>query len=272
MTGSDDGQRELLLQIESGVAVLTLNRPNSLNALSVAMMDELPDVLSGLASDPEVRCLIVTGAGRGFCAGADLKQRQATLDELAALPEDERIVATRLDTLEGRLTTRVDAARILYRMRKPTIAMINGPCAGAGFALAGACDLRVAGASAMMTTAFLRAGLSGDYGGTYFWTQILGTAQTRELYFLAPKINAEEALRRGMVHRVFSDDILESETGKLAREMAQMAPWAMNYAKRNLNLAAEGQLEQVLEAETMAIGIAARSARESGSQPSHVLR
>jgi 2-(1,2-epoxy-1,2-dihydrophenyl)acetyl-CoA isomerase len=250
---------------------LTLNRPDVLNALSVAMMDELPKVLSDLAANADVRCLVLTGAGRGFCAGADLKQRQATLDEMAGLPERERVVATRLDRLEERLAARVDAARILYRMRKPTVAMINGPCAGAGFSLAGACDLRIAGESAMMTTAFLLAGLSGDYGGAYFWTQILGTAQARELYFLAPKIGARNALERGMVHRVFPDDALAKETANLAREMARMAPWAMNYAKRNLNLAAEAQMEQVLEAETMAIGVAARSTRESGLRPSSVL-
>lgn len=262
---------ELLLTIEDGVATVTFNRPDALNALSTAMMDGLPVMLQSLANDPAVRCVVLTGAGRGFCAGADLRLRQQALDEMATLPEAERLAATRLDSLETKLTARVEASRLLHTMRKPTIAAINGPCAGAGFCLAGACDFRVAGESAMLTSAFTRAGLSGDFGGTYFWTKILGTAQARELYMLSPRIRADEALRRGMVHYVVPDAELPSRTETLARELLAMPPWALNYAKRALNLAEEAALDRVLEFETMAVGISARAARESGRPPSAVL-
>ncbi|MES2986341.1 MAG: enoyl-CoA hydratase-related protein [Pseudomonadota bacterium] len=264
-------EAEILLSVEEGVATVTLNRPEALNAFSAAMMDALPVMLAKLANDPAVRCVILTGAGRGFCAGADLRLRQQALDEMAALPQDERLAATRLDSLEMKLTARVEASRMLHTMRKPTIAAINGPCAGAGFCMAGACDFRVAGESALLTSAFMRAGLSGDYGGTYFWTKILGTAQARELYMLSPKIGADEALRRGMVHYVVPNAELAERARALARQLLEMPAWALNYAKRNLNLAEEGTLERVLELETLSVGVSARAARESGRPPSAVL-
>lgn len=256
---------------EGGVATVALNRPDALNALTSEMMDYLPGVLRELAEDPGVGCVVLTGAGRGFCAGGDLKARQAEIDAEADLPEVEQLVNARADVLDLRLRRKVEASKILHTMPKPTIAMVNGPCAGAGFCLAGACDLRIAGESAFLTSAFTKAGLSGDYGGTYYWTKILGTAAARELYFLSERITAREALRRGMVHRLYPDGELSEQVMAMAHRIADGPAWAYAYAKRNLNLAEEAPLDQVLQSEVTTMGLAARTTREAGLMPVSVL-
>src|SRR5437868_3863084 len=184
----------VLVEKDDGVAVVTLNRPESLNALDSEMLDTLPGVLRTLAEDPDVACVVLTGSGRGFCAGGDLKSRQLEHDAMAKLPEDERARLTLPYRVDGLLKARSESARLLHDMSKPTIAMINGPCAGAGLSLAGSCDLRVAAESASFTLAFTGVGLSGDLGGTWFWTRILGTAAARALYFMPSRISSSEAL------------------------------------------------------------------------------
>ena len=158
----------VLVERDGGVAVVTLNRPERLNAIDSELMQHLPGVLRQLADDHSVGCVVLTGAGRGFCAGGDLKSRQAELDAQALLSEEERLLLQMPHVLDAQLKTRVEASRLLHDMPKPTIAMVNGPCAGAGMSLAGACDLRFAGESALFTSAFTRAGLPGDFGGTWF--------------------------------------------------------------------------------------------------------
>jgi 2-(1,2-epoxy-1,2-dihydrophenyl)acetyl-CoA isomerase len=248
-------ERYVLESVEDGVAVITLNRPERLNAMNSELMDQLLEAVRRAEADAEVGCVVLTGAGRGFCAGGDLKGKAEHIAAEALLPPDER---TRPQTAQARITRLrhlMEAARLLHDMPKPTIAMVNGPCAGAGFSLAGACDLRIAGTSALFTSAFAKAGMSGDFGGSWFWTRVLGAGKARELYLLSEKLNAEQALQYGLVHRVVSDAELREETMRLARSLADGPRYAYRYIKRNLAAAEEGTLEEVfdLEATTMTL-------------------
>ena len=159
----------LLSEMRGGLMVLTLNRPESRNALNPALCLALAERLAAAADDPAVRAIVLTGAGGTFCVGGDVKSMGARADRDA--PERDRVAALR---------ARMEASRILHEMPKPTIAAIEGAAAGAGLSLALACDFRVCGRSAKLTTAFAKVGLSGDYGGTYFLTHIVGAAKARE--------------------------------------------------------------------------------------------
>lgn len=228
---------DLLEHIEDGVAVLTFNRPERMNALSIPIMEGLLHGLPRLAGDPAVKVVVLTGAGRAFCSGGDVKSM--------AEGREQRSVAE--DT--ARLRSRMEVSRILHEMPKPTIAMINGAAAGAGLALALACDLRIAAASVRLVTAFVRVGYSGDFGGSFFLTRLAGTARARELYFTGRTVAAEEALSLGLVNRVVPDQELAAATTDLARSLAQGPAVALGLMKRNLNCAETGSLSELLDME-----------------------
>ena len=230
---------DLLETIKDGVAVLTMNRPDRLNALSNTMLDAMLEALPRLANDPNVGVIVLAGAGRGFCAGGDVK----------AMAEGREMAG---DTLEERaqgLRDKMEASRWLHEMPKPTIAMVRGAAAGAGLSLALACDLRIAGESAKFGTAFARVGYSGDFGGSYYLTKLVGTAKARELYYTADLVDAKQALGLGLVNRVVPDDRLEEETLALAGKIARGPRVALRYMKRNLNAAESGTLREVLDLE-----------------------
>src|ERR671922_1064341 len=193
---------ELLESIIDGVATLTLNRPDRLNAMSGPMLDALLEALSRLADDASVGVVVLTGAGRGFCAGGDVK----------AMAEGREFGGDTLEDKAQGLRARMETSRWLHEMPVPTIAMVRGAAAGAGLSLALACDLRIAGESAKFGTAFARVGYSGDFGGSWFLTQLVGTAKARELYYTADLVDAPQALALGLVNRVVPDDRLEEET------------------------------------------------------------
>jgi len=230
----------LLERVEDGVLHLTLNRPDRLNALSWEMCDRLLRALERAASDRAVGAIVLSGAGRAFCAGGDVKSMAA--GPSAAETYEERTADLR---------RRMEASRLLHEIPKPTVAMIRGPAAGAGLSLALACDLRVAGEDARLTTAFAKVGLSGDFGGHYFLTRLVGTAKARELYFLSPVLDAKAALGLGLVHRVVADAALEDETAALARALAKGPRIALSYMKQNLNLAESASLPMVMDAEAL---------------------
>lgn len=261
----------ILVEKDEGVALVTLNRPESVNALDSEILDTLPHVLRDLAHDPDVGCVVLTGAGRGFCAGGDLKSRNLEHEHNARLPEQEHLKVTAPYRVDGLLMARSESPRLLHDMPKPTIAMIHGGCAGAGLSLAGACDLRFAANSAIFSIAFASVGLGGDFGGTWFWTQILGTAKARELYMLPRRIAAQEAYERGMVTRLFDEAQLREETLKVAREIAAGPAWAYAYSKMNLNIAEDGTLERVLQSESITQGLSGRTNRHFGFKPVSVL-
>ncbi len=230
---------DLLEAIRDGVAWLTLNRPERLNALSQPMIEALRDALPRLAADPAVGAIVLTGAGRGFCSGGDVK----------AMGEPREAHDALLEEMARSLRERTEVSRLLHELPLPTIAMIRGPAAGAGFSLALACDLRIGGESARMGTAFARVGYSGDYGGSYFLTHLVGSAKARELYFCAEMLDAAQALALGLLNRVVPDADLEGETQALAARLAAGPRIALSYMKRNLNAAETGSLSEVLDLE-----------------------
>ena len=232
-----DALPELLETIEDGIATLTFNRPERMNALSTPIMEGLLHGLPRLAGDPAVKVVVLTGAGRAFCAGGDVKDMAQRGEQRSAAEATSR------------LRSRMEVSRILHELPKPTIAMINGPAAGAGLALALACDLRVAGMSARLVTAFVRVGLSGDFGGSFFLTRLVGTAKARELYFTGRPVDAQEALSLGLVNRVVPDDQLGDATTDLARSLAQGPLVALRLMKRNMNHAESSGLAELLDME-----------------------
>jgi 2-(1,2-epoxy-1,2-dihydrophenyl)acetyl-CoA isomerase len=232
-------QQELLVEDIDSVRVFSLNRPDRYNALSRSLCESLARGLGDAAIDPTVRCVVLTGIGRAFCAGGDVEVQTADAQASSCLPESDA---------DG-LRNRMESVRHLHQMPKPTIAMLNGVAAGAGMSLALACDLRVASDHARMTTAFAKVGLSGDYGGSYFLSKLIGTALARELYFTSPMLDVERLVALNLVNRRVSSDSLREETMRLAIELANGPTLAYRYMKRNLNLALFGRLEDVLESE-----------------------
>jgi 2-(1,2-epoxy-1,2-dihydrophenyl)acetyl-CoA isomerase len=230
---------DLLETVKDGVAVLTMNRPARLNALSGPMLDAMLETLPRLAADPDVGVVVLTGAGRGFCAGGDVK----------AMAEGTEMSGTTLEERAQGLRSRMEVSRWLHDMPKPTIAMVRGAAAGAGLSLALACDLRVAGESARFATAFARVGYSGDFGGSFYLTRLVGTAKARELYFTADIVDAGQALTLGLVNRVVPDTALEEETLALAGRLARGPRIALRYMKRNMNAAESGTLAELLDLE-----------------------
>jgi 2-(1,2-epoxy-1,2-dihydrophenyl)acetyl-CoA isomerase len=229
---------DLLETTEDGIAWLTLNRPDRLNALSPAVLSDLSEALQRLSVDPAVGVVVITGAGRGFCAGGDVK----TMAERTAQGFEERVEGLR----------RMHQLPLLIRtMPKVVIAMVNGPAVGAGLGVAMACDLRIAGHSARFATGFAGVGYSGDFGGSWTLTRLVGTAKARELYFLGEMIDSAAALSLGLVSRVVSDEALHEETAALARHIADGPRIAYSYMKRNLFAAETEPLSTVLELEAL---------------------
>jgi len=240
----DTGTDQLLARVEDRVAVLTLNRPDARNALTLEMKQALLRALPALGADPDVGCVLLTGAGRGFCAGGDTKMMARD----GKLPSP----AERVDQL--RWEHGIPLA--LHRLERPTIAALPGPAAGAGFALALACDLRIAAESTFVTTAYARLGLSGDYGSSWFLTRLVGSARAREILFTAERLDARTCERLGLVNRVVPDTDLEKDALAWAKQIAAGPPIALRYMKDNLNRAETESLESVLdlEAERMVAG------------------
>lgn len=232
----ETGSPKLLCHVEDAVAVVTLNDPANRNPLGYDLRPLLRDLVERIARDASVRCLVLTGAGQAFCAGGNAKA-MAT-DEQP--PLEERIRRIRHES---------EVVALLHEMAKPTIAALPGPAAGAGFALALACDLRIAAESASMVTAFKRLGLPGDFGGSWLATQLVGPARARELYFTSRKLSAAECERIGLVNRIVPDADLMKETLALARELADGPPIAHRWMKDNLNRAQHADLRTCLAEE-----------------------
>jgi 2-(1,2-epoxy-1,2-dihydrophenyl)acetyl-CoA isomerase len=241
----------VLVETADGVAVLTLNRPERLNAFNSELMEAFLAAVRRAAEDPQVGCVVITGAGRGFCAGGDTKEGGARR-EAGAAPPPEPVAG-------ANLRRSAEASRLLREMPKPTIAMINGPVAGAGIGVAGACDLRFAGASATFISAYTNIGAGGDYGATYVWPKILGAAKARELFLLNRKFDAHEALAFGLYTRVFPDETLRQETLAIAKPLAEGPRSSWAYMKANLNAADEEGFARHLDRESANMGLSTRA-------------
>ena len=241
MTGLNTGTEDLLAEIDDGVAVLTMNRPNRRNAMSEAMMAAMERVLGEVEFDDAVGCIVLTGAGGAFCAGGDVK---AMADGSAG----ERVQTLDAAIHRQRLRQRRTSGR-LWQMPKPTIAAISGPAAGAGLSLALACDLRYAVEGAVLTTAFARVAFSGDYGGTWFLTRLAGSGRAREMYYFSDRLSAADAERMGIVNAVFPAADFDAEVRQRARRLAEGPRLAYRYMKENLNRAVSGELGECMDIE-----------------------
>jgi 2-(1,2-epoxy-1,2-dihydrophenyl)acetyl-CoA isomerase len=223
--------------VDAGIGTVTLNRPDKLNAFAGTMREEVAQAVRQLASDPDVRVLVITGAGRAFCAGADINYMKELMeagdtDAFTALVEAGRHVVT-----------------VIRATPKPVIASLNGAAAGGGANLALACDLRIAAESASIGQTFNRIGLHPDWGGTYFLPRLVGPSKAMELIFTAEMVSAPDALRIGLFNRVVPDDQLESATAELAGTLAAKPPLALALAKRAIYRSGDRSLDDMLDLE-----------------------
>lgn len=230
---------------EDGVLTLTMNRPKARNAMSGPMMSAMQEAIPRAALDPEVRCVVLTGAGSAFCAGGDVKGFASD----AGSKEGSSGGGTSLETKVEGLRQGMELSRLLHTMAKPTLAIIPGPAAGAGLSLALACDMRFCLDTAKITTAFSKIGASGDYGGSYFLPQLVGAAKARELYFTADIVTGQQAYEMGMVTKVASADTFQAESIAYAKYLAGLPTVAIGYMKKNLNAAQNATLSDVFDLE-----------------------
>lgn len=244
-TTLETGTDQLKCEVENGVATITLNRPEKRNALSNELTPALRQMLLTVEAEPAVRCVVITGAGRAFCSGGDVSGMgggAVTVPAEGPKPMLEDAVR-KLQIGQETLTLR------LFDLAKPTIAALPGAAAGAGMSIALACDLRIAAQSAFVTSAFANIGLSGDYGGSWLLTQLVGVARAKELYYTSRRIGAEEGLALGIFNEVVPDDQLMARTQALAESIAAGPPIALRYMKENLNRAVGADLRSALALE-----------------------
>ncbi len=234
----------ILRDTADGVLTLTLNRPEALNSFTVEMKEELLKALKDAARDKDVRVVVMTGAGRAFSAGQDLKERQAP--GVADLGTELRL----------RYNPIILAMR---RLEKPIVGAINGVAAGAGISIALACDIVIAAESATFIEAFSRVGLVPDTGSTWFLPRLVGVHRAAEMMFTADPVDASTAERIGLINRAVPADRLMDEAGALAARLAKSAPIALALAKRALNRAYDMNLEQALDFEAQLQSVAGRS-------------
>ena len=228
----------LLYDVSDRVATVTFNRPHALNATTDQLYRELSGLIRDMADDPEVRCVVITGAGRGFCAGADIK----------AMNPDMKL----LDRRKRHRWILKDVLVPLANLEKPVIAAVNGPAVGAGFNIALATDFIVASETAIFSQIFRRLALVPDLGGMYLLTRVVGLNKAKELCFTAKKVTAAEALSLGIVNHVVSPDSLMAETRRIVVDIATGPPTALSMMKTLLNKSSNSTLDQMLEYESYA--------------------
>jgi enoyl-CoA hydratase/carnithine racemase len=246
----DTGTNELLCEIRDRVALITLNRPEARNALSDRLTPALRRMIKQCGDDPKVGALLITGAGAAFCAGGDVKGMGSNSTK-AEIALEERIADLQMKqrTLTGALVA----------VRKPTIAALPGAAAGAGLALALACDIRIAAESAVMATGYARIGLTGDYGIAWLLTRLAGTSRARELMFLSERIDAHRCETLGLVNRVVPDAELRESALALAKSLAEGPSIALAFMKDNLDHAVTSDFLDSMDQEAEKMVRAART-------------
>ncbi|HKI99974.1 MAG TPA: enoyl-CoA hydratase [bacterium] len=232
---------DLKVEVKNRVGILTMNRPDKLNALTTEMNDAAVQALEAFAANGDVGCVVLTGEGRGFCAGGDVSAMHAGVE---------------IGGKGASLETKVDALRrrhafpwLLHRLGKPTIAVVNGPAAGAGLGLALSCDLRLASDQARLGTAYARIAYGGDYGTTWQLTRLVGPAKAKEMFFLPDLVDAAEAVRLGLVNRVFPHEQLWEEAMAIAERIARGPAVSYRYMKANVNAAVTSDFRTLLDRE-----------------------
>lgn len=237
---ADTGTSHLEARLSEGVATIVLNRPERLNALSATMADAFRRTLERVEAEGKAAAVVLTGTGRAFCAGGDVKA--------FAEQEPARAPATRRERLDHHRRA-ASLTRLIYQLNKPVIAALPGPAAGAGLALALAADLRIGCQDTVMTTAFLKVSLPGDFGTAWFLSRLIGPAAARELMLLNEKLDAPTCLRRGLLTRMVDRSQLAATAQRMARELANAPRTALQLMKQNLRDADDLSLEAALAAE-----------------------
>ena len=248
----------ILVERRGPVEIITLNRPERLNAIGNEVREELHAAVEAAGADDAVRAAIITGAGKGFCSGADLSGAAARAAGGGGLPQP----VTQGEKLDEMGWVGRFAKRFAY-FDKPLIAAVNGVAAGAGMSMALACDIRVGSTSARFKTVFVERNLSPDSGMSYFLPRIVGYSRAADLVFSSRAVNAEEAYRIGLLDRLVAPEALIEESVKLAEEMAQWPPLAIRMAKRVLQRNQDAELDDALRYESQALGFARRAAADT---------
>ena len=233
---------QLLCEVEGQVATITLNRPEKRNALGDVITPALRFTLANLETNDDVRVIIITGAGKAFCSGGDVFSMKG---------KSEASERDRNDSIKDLQDKQRTLSLRLYHLSKPTIAVIPGAAAGAGMSLALSCDMRICGTSGFFVTGFGDIGLSGDYGGSWQLTRMVGPTKAKELYFTGRRIRAEEALSLGLINEVIEDDLLFEHATEVARLISSRSPKAISFMKQNINQALEDDFETCLDWEAV---------------------
>jgi 2-(1,2-epoxy-1,2-dihydrophenyl)acetyl-CoA isomerase len=250
----------ILYETRGPVAIITLNRPERLNAIGAAVREEVHAAIQAAHQDDAVRAAVITGAGKGFCSGADLSGAAARIagGGAGAIPAPTAH-ADRLDEMGwvGRWAKRFG------HFDKPLIAAVNGVAAGAGMSMALACDLRVGSTAARFKTVFIERNLSPDSGMSYFLPRIVGYSRAADLIFSSRAVNAEEAYRIGLLDRLVAPERLMDEAISLAQEMAQWPPLALRMSKRVLQHNQDAGFEDALRYESVCLGFARKATSDT---------
>lgn len=236
---------DLLQILEDGILTLTINRPEAHNAISRSVTLPMREAVIEAETNSDVRCIVVTGAGGLFSAGGDINEQASGehISKFNTSPEE----AQRQLIKEARESAEV--SRLLHQIPKPTLAIIPGAAAGAGFAITLACDMRFCLDTAKLTTAFAKVGLAGDSGGTYFLPHLVGAAKAMELYFSADVISGREAYDMGLVTKIASKENFEEESHAYAKYLANLPTKAIGYIKQNIQAAYSNRLEEAFDIE-----------------------
>lgn len=235
-----------------GVGLITLNRPESLNAMGGELMPLLAHYLTECEKDPEVRCVALTGAGRGFCAGGDVKGMQSRNSGGEASNGGQPDIVSSLEGAVRGLRQSHDATALkLHTMGKPTVALVNGAAAGAGLSLALSCDIRIVSENAKFLTAFKGVGLSGDYGSSYFLPRLVGMGKARELFFTNEVLSAQRALELGIANQVLTQDRFMEDGLAFCAKLASGPTATYARMKSNMNLAETSTLKELLDQEAL---------------------
>ena len=243
----DTGTTDLLARVEGNVGIITFNRPERRNALSEGIYRGFATALPAFADDPDVHVVMVTGAGGAFCAGGDVKGMNE--NNAGGGDASQQMGLDTESKIHGLQERQRNVSLTIHRFPKPVVAAIPGAAAGAGMSIALACDIRLAAERALVVPAFANVGASGDFGGSWFLTQLVGTAKAKELYFTSPRLSAAEAQDLGIVNQVLPDDDFDNAALAWCRSLADRAPIAMRYMKENLNRAITCGVETALDAE-----------------------
>ena len=240
----------LKFDIQNRVAICTLNRPKTLNALSPELRDALADALSQCHADDKVGAIVITGEGRGFCSGADLTGPQPDVTPSQGETMDEFGWVGR-------------QAMSIYRLDKPVLCAVNGVAAGAGMSLATACDMRIGSENARFKSVFIERNLSPDSGLSFFLPRIVGASRAADLIYTSRAVGADEAYRMGLLDRLVSADELLATAVEVAEQMLQWPPLALRMSKRVLQYSQEHDLEEALRNELVGLGVARRAENDA---------